>query len=187
MSDSYEMSAEGLEALRAEVVELETNARAQIAAEIKTARGHGDLKENAEYHAAKDAQGMLERRIKQLRERLDNAVALEATGGGLPGRQVGGRPELALDLLERAVLRLRHPDREEDRRERRDAGIDPERARPAGCADQRQERERHDEVRAPVADGRDRHRRRAHPQREDLRDHQPEDGAEADGEAGDVG
>jgi transcription elongation factor GreA len=82
MSDTYEISAEGLEALRAEVEELETTARRKIAAEIKTARGHGDLKENAEYHAAKDAQGMLEMRIRQLRDRLDNAVIVTQSGGG---------------------------------------------------------------------------------------------------------
>src|SRR6266508_3332251 len=83
MSNTYEISAEGLEALRAEVEELETNARATIATEIKTARGHGDLKENAEYHAAKDAQGMLEMRITQLRDRLDNAVVVAPSSGGV--------------------------------------------------------------------------------------------------------
>jgi transcription elongation factor GreA len=83
MSETYEISAEGLEALRAEVEELETTARARIADEIKTARGHGDLKENAEYHAAKDAQGMLEMRILQLRDRLDNAVIVTESGGAV--------------------------------------------------------------------------------------------------------
>jgi transcription elongation factor GreA len=75
------MTAEGLEALKAELAELEGPRRAQIAAEIKTARGFGDLKENAEYHAAKDAQGHLEAKIRRLRERLDNAEVVEAAGG----------------------------------------------------------------------------------------------------------
>jgi transcription elongation factor GreA len=85
MDDGYEMSAEGLETLRAEVEALETTARQEIAEEIKTAREYGDLKENAEYHAAKEAQGMLERRIRQLREQLDHAVVAEASGGGTIG------------------------------------------------------------------------------------------------------
>jgi transcription elongation factor GreA len=81
MSETYEMTAEGLATLRTEVEELETTGRARIAAEIKTAREFGDLKENAEYHAAKDAQGMLEARIAQLRERLNHAKIVETTGG----------------------------------------------------------------------------------------------------------
>ena len=83
MSETYEMTAEGLASLRTEVEELETTGRARIAAEIKTAREFGDLKENAEYHAAKDAQGMLEARISQLRERLSHAKIVETRGGGM--------------------------------------------------------------------------------------------------------
>ena len=77
----YEVTAEGLERLKAEIEELETTGRAQIAAQIKVARGFGDLKENAEYHAAKEAQGHLETRIARLRERLNNAVVVEAASG----------------------------------------------------------------------------------------------------------
>ncbi len=83
MSETYEMTAEGLAGLRAEVEEMETAGRARIAAEIKTAREFGDLKENAEYHAAKEAQGMLEARINMLRERLNHAKVVEHTGGGM--------------------------------------------------------------------------------------------------------
>lgn len=75
------MTAEGLEALKAELAELEGPRRAQIAAEIKTARDFGDLKENAEYHAAKEAQGHLEARIRRLRDRIDNAQVVEAADG----------------------------------------------------------------------------------------------------------
>ncbi len=81
MSEIYEITAEGLAALRAEVEEMETNGRSSISAEIKVARDFGDLKENAEYHAAKEAQGMLEARILQLRERLNHAKVVERTGG----------------------------------------------------------------------------------------------------------
>ena len=79
------MTREGIEALRAELAELEGPRRQAIAAEIKTARDFGDLKENAEYHAAKDAQGHLEARIRRLRERLDHAEVVEPTSGGIVG------------------------------------------------------------------------------------------------------
>ncbi len=76
------MTAEGLAAVRAELERLETEGRQQIAAQIKTARGWGDLKENAEYHAAKDAQAHLETRILQLREQVLTARVVEAAEGG---------------------------------------------------------------------------------------------------------
>jgi len=81
MGNENLMTAEGLARLRAELEELETEGRAKIAADIKTARGWGDLSENAEYHAAKNAQAHLETQIKRLRERLLTAqVVTESTG-----------------------------------------------------------------------------------------------------------
>jgi transcription elongation factor GreA len=71
------ITEEGLAALKAEIGELETVARRDIAARILTARGHGDLKENAEYHAAKEDQAHLETRILRLRQRLRNAVVVD--------------------------------------------------------------------------------------------------------------
>jgi transcription elongation factor GreA len=79
--DEYEMTAEGLAGLEAEIARLETEERARIAEEIKAARGHGDLKENAEYHAAKEAQAHLETRILALRHQLTNATVVEVGGG----------------------------------------------------------------------------------------------------------
>jgi transcription elongation factor GreA len=67
----------GLEALTAELGELETGGRRAMAARILAARELGDLKENAEYHIAKDDQAHLETKIKRLRERLRNAVVVE--------------------------------------------------------------------------------------------------------------
>ncbi len=64
--------------LAAELAELEGPKRAAIVTEIATAREHGDLSENFEYHAAKNEQGLLERRIKILRARLDSAVVVGA-------------------------------------------------------------------------------------------------------------
>jgi transcription elongation factor GreA len=71
------ISAEGISALRAEVEQLESSGRAEIAARIKAARELGDLKENAEYHIAKEDQAKLETRIKRLRQRLRTAVVVE--------------------------------------------------------------------------------------------------------------
>jgi transcription elongation factor GreA len=71
------ITAEGIEELRAEIEHLEGPARIQMAARIKVAREEGDLKENAEYHIAKEDQAHLETRIKRLRERLRNAVVVE--------------------------------------------------------------------------------------------------------------
>jgi transcription elongation factor GreA len=86
------MTAEGLEALRLEVEHLEGPARREIAAQIKTAREWGDLKENAEYHAAKDAQAHLETRIALLRQMLLTAEVVEVAGGDVVS--FGSRVEL---------------------------------------------------------------------------------------------
>jgi transcription elongation factor GreA len=72
------ITAEGLERLRAEVEELETTGRHEGAERIRIAREWGDLKENAEYHDAKNSLALLERRITVLREKLDNAVVVDA-------------------------------------------------------------------------------------------------------------
>jgi len=79
------ITAEGLEALRSELAELEGSGRESIAAQIKTAREWGDLKENAEYHAAKEAQAHLETRILRLRDRLSKAEVVEVTAGDVVG------------------------------------------------------------------------------------------------------
>ena len=72
------ITREGLERLRAEVEELETSGRHEGAERIRIAREWGDLKENAEYHDAKNSLALLERRITVLREKLDNAVVVDA-------------------------------------------------------------------------------------------------------------
>lgn len=76
------ITAEGLKSLRAELHELETTARADIAKRINVAREMGDLKENAEYHIAKEDQGHLETKILRLQARLRAAVVVEAAHGG---------------------------------------------------------------------------------------------------------
>jgi transcription elongation factor GreA len=71
------ITAAGIEDLKAELEQLEGPARHVMAARIKVAREEGDLKENAEYHVAKEDQAHLETRIKRLQERLHNAVVVE--------------------------------------------------------------------------------------------------------------
>lgn len=71
------ITAEGLRALEAELEELQTSARQAMAERIKAARELGDLKENAEYHIAKDDQAHLEAKIRRLRQRLAAAVAVD--------------------------------------------------------------------------------------------------------------
>jgi transcription elongation factor GreA len=63
--------------LEAELAELEGPRRAEVVEAIKVARGFGDLSENFEYHAAKNEQGLLERRITILRDRLERAVLID--------------------------------------------------------------------------------------------------------------
>jgi transcription elongation factor GreA len=77
MAEPEQITAEGLAALRAEIEDLETRARAEMAERIKAARELGDLKENAEYHIAKDDQAHLETKIQRLSQRLRAARVVE--------------------------------------------------------------------------------------------------------------
>jgi transcription elongation factor GreA len=70
------------ERLEAELSELEGPRRSEIVQAIATARGYGDLSENFEYHAAKNEQGLLEHRIRQLRDRLARSVLIEEQVAG---------------------------------------------------------------------------------------------------------
>ena len=71
------MTKRGAELLRVELQRLKAVERPAISKAIGEARGHGDLSENFEYHAAKNEQGLLERRIHILKDRLHNAVTVE--------------------------------------------------------------------------------------------------------------
>ena len=73
-------TADGLNALRAELEVLEGEGRREIAERIKTAREWGDLKENSEYHDAKNDQAHLETKIARLREKIAGAVIVEDDG-----------------------------------------------------------------------------------------------------------
>jgi transcription elongation factor GreA len=75
------MTAQGLHALEDELAALESEGRREMAARIATAREWGDLKENAEYHAAKNDQAHLETKIARLRERIAAAVLVDGSSG----------------------------------------------------------------------------------------------------------
>ena len=68
--ERYPMTIEGYNALKEELDQLKRHERYAIVKEIEVARAHGDLKENAEYHAAKEKQGMVEARIKYLNAKV---------------------------------------------------------------------------------------------------------------------
>lgn len=78
MSETW-LSQEAHDRLRAELEELRTEGRARMAATIEEARSHGDLRENAEYDSAKDEQGKMEARIRQLQALLREAKVGEPT------------------------------------------------------------------------------------------------------------
>jgi transcription elongation factor GreA len=77
MNDSSPVTKEGYEALRALLHELKTVERPKIIQAIAEARGHGDLSENAEYHAAKEKQGHLEARIRDIEHRIATAQIID--------------------------------------------------------------------------------------------------------------
>ncbi|HSR93875.1 MAG TPA: transcription elongation factor GreA [Solirubrobacterales bacterium] len=95
------ITEEGIAALREEVEQLEGPGRTAMAARIKVAREEGDLKENAEYHIAKEDQAHLETKIKRLRERLRTAVVVEVEVDG--DRFSFGRTAEVLDEEKGAV------------------------------------------------------------------------------------
>jgi transcription elongation factor GreA len=79
MSKTHYLSQEGFDNLKAELEELKTTGRAEVAAAIAEAREKGDLSENAEYDAAKDAQGLREMKINELEKVMANARVLDET------------------------------------------------------------------------------------------------------------
>lgn len=91
------ITARGAEKLRDELRRLKTEARPRIIQAIAEARGHGDLKENAEYHAAKEEQGFIEGRIQEIESRLANAEIVDVTRLPNTGRVVFGATVQLID------------------------------------------------------------------------------------------
>jgi transcription elongation factor GreA len=93
--------------LEAELAELEGPKRKEVVQAIATARAHGDLSENFEYHAAKNEQGLLEARIRVLRHRLQHATILDEEAAAKSGVvTVGSRVELERDDGERLEVEI---------------------------------------------------------------------------------
>jgi transcription elongation factor GreA len=84
------MTSRGAEALRAELKRLKTEARPAVIKAIAEARGHGDLSENAEYHAAREQQGFIEGRIKEIESKLSTAEIIDPTRLPQTGKVVFG-------------------------------------------------------------------------------------------------
>jgi len=77
--NQYPMTVHGADALKDELVHLKTVKRPRIVNDIAEAREHGDLKENAEYHAAREEQGFCEGRIQDIEGKLGNAQIIDVT------------------------------------------------------------------------------------------------------------
>jgi transcription elongation factor GreA len=93
--------------LEAELAELEGPRRREIVEAISVARGYGDLSENFEYHAAKNEQGLLERRITILRDRLDRSVVIdEAAAAASDAVSVGSKVEIEDEDGERMEVEI---------------------------------------------------------------------------------
>ncbi len=84
------VTVRGAEMLRAELAKLKNDARPKVIAAIAEARAHGDLKENAEYHAAREQQGFIEGRIKDIESKLSHAQIIDVKTLNANGKVVFG-------------------------------------------------------------------------------------------------
>ena len=94
------MTVAGAKALEVELLRLKGEERPRIVNDIATAREHGDLKENAEYHAAKNEQGFLEGRIQEIESKLSRMQLIDVTQLNQDGRCVFGTTITLLNLAD---------------------------------------------------------------------------------------
>ncbi|WP_445620697.1 transcription elongation factor GreA [Kushneria sp. Sum13] len=92
------MTVQGEKALREELNQLKGVDRPRVIADIAEAREHGDLKENAEYHAAREQQGFIEGRIQEIESRLSNAQVIDVTKVAHTGKVIFGTTVKLLNL-----------------------------------------------------------------------------------------
>ena len=92
------ITTEGLKKLKDELEDLKSNKRPKTVAAIAEARGHGDLKENAEYHAAKEQQGHIETRILQINDLIARANVIDVTKVENDGKVIFGSTVSVKDL-----------------------------------------------------------------------------------------
>ena len=86
----FPMTKKGHDALQEELQQLKSVDRPRISAAIAEARAHGDLKENAEYHAAREQQGFVEGRIQDIEGKLSNAQVIDVTAMPKTGKVIFG-------------------------------------------------------------------------------------------------
>ena len=96
--DKTPMTAAGAETLRAELTQLKSEDRPRVIKAIAEAREHGDLKENAEYHAAREQQGFIEGRIQEIEAKLSNAQIIDPTELNTNGKIVFGATVTLIDV-----------------------------------------------------------------------------------------
>lgn len=106
MTEPVPMTPAGAQKLREELTRLKEE-RPKISREIGVAREHGDLKENAEYHAAKDRQGLVEARIKDIEDKLSRAEVIDPTKLGGDKVQFGATVKVTnLDTNDEQTFRI---------------------------------------------------------------------------------
>ena len=98
------ITLEGLEKIKNELNDLKNNKRPKIIEAIAEARGHGDLKENAEYHAAKNDQGFIEGRIQEIESKLSRIQLIDVTQLNQDGRCVFGTTIILLNLADNSEI-----------------------------------------------------------------------------------
>ena len=96
--DSIPITVSGAKALEVELLKLKDEERPRIVSDIATAREHGDLKENAEYHAAKEEQGFIEGRIQDIESKLSRLQVIDVRQLNQDGRCVFGTTIKLLNL-----------------------------------------------------------------------------------------
>jgi transcription elongation factor GreA len=99
------LTARGAEQLKEELKRLKSEERPKVTEAIATARAHGDLKENAEYHAAKDQQGLMEARIRDIEGKLANAQIIDVTAINPDGKVVFGATVHLVDAADGSQTR----------------------------------------------------------------------------------
>ncbi|HUD96112.1 MAG TPA: transcription elongation factor GreA [Woeseiaceae bacterium] len=88
--NKFPMTVRGADLLRDELKKLKSEDRPRVIRAIAEARAHGDLKENAEYHAAKEQQGFIEARIKDIEAKLSNIQVIDVTAVDARGKIIFG-------------------------------------------------------------------------------------------------
>lgn len=101
------LTARGAEQLREELKQLKTVERPKVVEAIAVARAHGDLRENAEYHAAKEQQGLMEARIRDIEAKLSNAQIIDVTQLTPSGRVVFGATVHLVDVNDGSEAKYR--------------------------------------------------------------------------------